>query len=101
MNKIEEKHEEIRRALVDNGSQEFGDFIVDDICKVFNYPTTTDVLVTPLFRELMQEVYRKLQDRFGIMTGDIDPATSFQLETAEEKLGEIVAEWLRERMLER
>ena len=40
LTKIIEKHERLRKILIDAGNEEFGDNIVDDICEVFNYPTT-------------------------------------------------------------
>ena len=40
--KARKVHQKLREILQDYGSQEFGDCIVDDICWLFNYPTTID-----------------------------------------------------------
>ena len=40
---IEDTHEKIRSILIDYGSEEYGDCIVDEICQLFNFPTTIDV----------------------------------------------------------
>lgn len=40
LKKIERKHEQLRKILIDAGNEEFGDYIIDNICEVFNYPTT-------------------------------------------------------------
>ena len=37
---IEKKHEQLRKILIEYKCVEFGDCIIDDICEVFNYPTT-------------------------------------------------------------
>ncbi len=39
-NKIKETHEELRNILIEYGSKEYGDCIVDKISELFNYPTT-------------------------------------------------------------
>ena len=38
--KIVEKHEKIRKILMDAWSSEFWDAIIWDICEVFGYPDT-------------------------------------------------------------
>lgn len=39
---LKEKHEAIRKVLIDYGSEEFGDCIIDDICNAVGLePTTT------------------------------------------------------------
>jgi len=38
--KIESKHNELKKILIDYECEEFGDCIIDDICKLFNYPNT-------------------------------------------------------------
>jgi hypothetical protein len=38
--KIIEKHEQLRSILIEYGCEEFGDFIIDEICVLFDYPTT-------------------------------------------------------------
>jgi hypothetical protein len=40
LKKIQRKHEQLRKILIEYKCVEFGDSIIDDICKVFNYPTT-------------------------------------------------------------
>ena len=35
------KHEELRNILIESGSPEFGDAVIDQICTLFGYPTTT------------------------------------------------------------
>lgn len=37
-----EKHEKLRSILIDYGNPEWGDCIVDEICTLFNCPTTID-----------------------------------------------------------
>jgi len=38
---LKEKHEAIRTILIDNGSEEYGDCIIDKICEVVGIPPTT------------------------------------------------------------
>jgi len=38
-----DKHGELRNILIKYNSPEFGDSIVDDICRLFDYPTTIDM----------------------------------------------------------
>ena len=52
MKTIKNKHENLRKILIEYGSQEFGDCIVDDICNLFNYPNT-------LYNERKQKDYPK------------------------------------------
>lgn len=40
---IENIHNRIRSILIDYGNQEFGDCIIDEICKIFNFPSTIDI----------------------------------------------------------
>jgi hypothetical protein len=40
--KAREKHQKIREILQEYNNPEFGDCIVDDICRLFNTPTTID-----------------------------------------------------------
>lgn len=40
LEKIERKHEQLRKILIEYKCVEFGDSIIDDICEVFNYPNT-------------------------------------------------------------
>lgn len=40
LKKIERKHEQLRKILIEYKCVEFGDSIIDVICEVFNYPTT-------------------------------------------------------------
>ena len=40
MKTIKNKHYNLRQILIEYGSQEYGDCIVDDICNLFNYPNT-------------------------------------------------------------
>lgn len=35
-----EKHEQLRNILIEFGNEEFGDCIIDEICVLFDYPTT-------------------------------------------------------------
>jgi len=35
------KHEKIRTILMDNGNEEYGDCIIDEICEVAGIPPTT------------------------------------------------------------
>lgn len=37
-----EKHEELRAILIKYGNEEFGDCIVDEICALFEFPTTIE-----------------------------------------------------------
>jgi|DEB0MinimDraft_12_1074336.scaffolds.fasta_scaffold537003_1 hypothetical protein len=37
---LKEKHEGIRTVLMNNGCEEYGDCIIDDICKVVGIPST-------------------------------------------------------------
>jgi hypothetical protein len=39
---LEDRHEKLRSILIDYGNKEFGDSIVDDICELFDYPTTLE-----------------------------------------------------------
>lgn len=43
MKNIRSTHDKIREILQSNGCEEFGDCIIDEICKAFNFPTTTSV----------------------------------------------------------
>lgn len=38
---LKDKHEEIRKILIDNGNKEYGDCIIDEICEVVGLPPTT------------------------------------------------------------
>ena len=38
---IKSIHEKIRNILIDYGNKEFGDCIIDEICKVVGIPPTT------------------------------------------------------------
>lgn len=40
LKKIEQKHEQLRKILIDAENVEYGDFVIDDICELFGYPTT-------------------------------------------------------------
>jgi hypothetical protein len=40
---IETTHEKLRGILINYGSEEYGDCIVDEISWLFNYPTTVDI----------------------------------------------------------
>ena len=40
MTVVEDKHQKLREILIDYGSEEFGDAIVDEICELFGYPKT-------------------------------------------------------------
>jgi hypothetical protein len=40
---IEQTHNKIREILIRYNNPEFGDCIVDEICFLFGYPTTTDI----------------------------------------------------------
>ena len=35
-----EKHDKLRKILIDYGCEEFGDCIIDEICELFDYPKT-------------------------------------------------------------
>lgn len=39
------KHDELRNILMDAGGEEFGDAIIDQICKLFGYPDTNQTEV--------------------------------------------------------
>ena len=41
LKKLKEKHEAIRRVLIDNDCEEYGDCIIDEICEAVNIPPTT------------------------------------------------------------
>lgn len=36
-------HEKLRKILMDSGAPEYGDNIIDDICRLFGYPLTPEV----------------------------------------------------------
>ena len=38
-----DKHEELRKILIDYNNKEFGDAIIDEISLLFDYPTTTEI----------------------------------------------------------
>lgn len=38
---LKETHEKIRNILIDYGSEEYGDCIIDEICEAVGLPTTT------------------------------------------------------------
>ena len=40
LNKIEQRHINIREILIKYGSEEYGDCIIDEICDLFGYPDT-------------------------------------------------------------
>lgn len=40
LNKIEQRHINIREILIKNGCEEYGDAIIDEICDLFHYPNT-------------------------------------------------------------
>lgn len=37
-----DKHENLRSILIKYGCPEFGDVIIDEICELFEFPTTTE-----------------------------------------------------------
>lgn len=37
---FEDKHEKLRKILIDSGASEYGDCIIDEICELFNYADT-------------------------------------------------------------
>ena len=39
------KHDKLRKILIDYECDEFGDSIIDEISKLFNYPTTNEVII--------------------------------------------------------
>jgi hypothetical protein len=38
-----DKHELLRDILIEYNNPEYGDCIIDDICRLFKYPTTIDI----------------------------------------------------------
>lgn len=40
---FEDTHNKLRNILKDYGNPEWGDCIIDEICFLFGYPTTTDL----------------------------------------------------------
>lgn len=40
---FDDKHHMLQDILTEYGCNEIGDAIIDDICRLFNYPTTTDI----------------------------------------------------------
>ena len=40
---FEDTHNKLRNILKDYGNPEWGDNIIDEICSLFGYPTTTDL----------------------------------------------------------
>jgi len=52
MKKIQETHNKLRQILCDNGNEEYGDCIVDEISELFNFPTTTS---KEHFKELAED----------------------------------------------
>lgn len=53
-------HDDLRNILIEYGNEEYGDCIVDDICNLFNYTNTVDVLVEELFLSAKEYVKSKL-----------------------------------------
>ena len=43
INEVLEKHDKLREILIEYGNEEFGDCIIDEISKLFNFPTTIDI----------------------------------------------------------
>lgn len=43
MNKITKKHNDLREILEKSGAKEYGDILIDEICRLFGYPETTDI----------------------------------------------------------
>lgn len=41
--KTQEMHQKLRDIIESYGNKEFGDCIIDEICQLFNFPTTTDI----------------------------------------------------------
>ena len=60
---IIEKQEKLRNILVGYGCEEYGDVIIDDICLLFNFPTTVDFEAMLLDDSIsFEEIYYKLKD---------------------------------------
>ena len=51
-------------------------------------------LIQENFRNELQEVYRNMQQALGIDTGDVAPEQLERLETKEQELAQVVADWL-------
>lgn len=41
--KTQEIHDKLRDILIDYGNAEYGDCIIDEICELFNFPTTIEI----------------------------------------------------------
>lgn len=50
--KIQETHNKLRQILQDNGNEEYGDCIIDEICDALNFPTT---ISEEYFKELSED----------------------------------------------
>lgn len=53
-------HDDLRNILIKYGNEEYVDCIVDDICNLFNYTNTVDVLVEESFLSAKEYVKSKL-----------------------------------------
>ena len=42
-NSVFDKHDKLRNILIENNNVEYGDCIIDEICELFNHPTTNEV----------------------------------------------------------
>lgn len=59
---------------------------------------TRQEVIVDEFKDELQKVYGKLQEVLGIDSGDIDPLTHVELETAEDALADEVVSWLESRL---
>jgi len=61
-------HEKLRKILVDYGNEEFGDAIIDEICKVFKQPTTTEISLPVDVEDWSDEA---LITHYGLITREL------------------------------
>ena len=64
-NNVEEKHDKLKEILIDFNSPEFGDCIVDDICSLFNFPDTTEIIDLFEFYEDQPKEVSSILEQFG------------------------------------
>lgn len=62
-------HDKLRKILIDYGNEEFGDAIIDEICKVFNHPTTAQSNGLPVDVEDWSD--EELIKTYGLITREL------------------------------
>lgn len=54
---VQRIHKSIRDVLIENGNDEYGDCIIDEICRIFNYPTTIDIYIIEQMDDGLYHIY--------------------------------------------